>query len=95
MAPPVFNGDNYQIWAVRMETYLDDMDMWEAVEEDYEVPLLPNNPTMAQIKNHKDRKTKNQRQFIFSSIFFNLHSNYVSKVSKSHMGLSQGRIRRG
>ncbi|XP_049344681.1 uncharacterized protein LOC125809054 [Solanum verrucosum] len=57
MAPPVFNGDNYQIWTIRMETYLDAMDMWEAIEEDYEVPPLPNNPTMAQIKNHKDRKT--------------------------------------
>ena len=62
MTPPIFNGHNYQIWAVRIETYFDAMDMWEAVEEDYEVPLLPNNPTMAQIKNHKDRKTKNQRQ---------------------------------
>ena len=61
MAPPVFNGDNYQIWAVRMETYLDVMDMWEAVEEDYEVPLLPNNPTMAQIKKHKDRKIKKSK----------------------------------
>lgn len=62
MAPPVFNGENYQIWAVRMETYLDALDIWEAVEEDYEVPPLPNNPTMAQIKNHKDGKPENQRQ---------------------------------
>ena len=53
MAPPVFNGDNYQIWAVRMETYLDVMDMWEAVEEDYEDPMFPSNCTMAYIKNHK------------------------------------------
>ncbi|KAF3667798.1 putative ribonuclease H protein-like, partial [Capsicum annuum] len=47
-----------QIWVVRMETYLDAMDMWEAVEEEYEIPPLPDNPTMAQIKNHKDKKTR-------------------------------------
>ncbi|XP_047176908.1 uncharacterized protein LOC124844095 [Vigna umbellata] len=58
MAPPVFNGENYQIWAVRMEAYLEALDLWEAIEEDYEINTLPSNPTMAQIKNHKDEKTK-------------------------------------
>src|SRR3990172_4463401 len=61
IAPPVFNGDNYQIWAVCMETYLDALDLWEAVEEDYEIPALPNNPTMAQIKVHKEKKTKKSK----------------------------------
>ena len=46
----VFDGDNYQIWAVRMETYLEALDLWEAVEEDYEIPALLNNPTMTQMK---------------------------------------------
>jgi len=40
-----------------METYLDALDLWEVVEEDYEIPALPNNPTMAQIKAHKEKKT--------------------------------------
>ena len=30
--------------------------LWEAVEEDYEVPPLPVNPPMVQIKNHKEKK---------------------------------------
>ncbi|KAH0644627.1 hypothetical protein KY284_032511 [Solanum tuberosum] len=86
MAPPVFNGDNYQIWTVRMETYLDDMDMWEVVEEDYEVPPLPNNPTMSQIKNHKDRKTRKSKakaclfSAISSSIFTRIMSLKSAKV---------------
>ena len=42
---PVFDGLNYQMWAVKMEAYLDANDVWEAVEEDYEVPPLPNNPS--------------------------------------------------
>ena len=61
IAPPVFDGDNYQFWDVRMETYLDAMDLWEVMEEDYEIILLPSNPTMAQIKHHKERKTKKSK----------------------------------
>ncbi|XP_038885855.1 uncharacterized mitochondrial protein AtMg00810-like [Benincasa hispida] len=31
-------------------------DYWEAIEQDYEVALLPNNPTMNHIKTYKDRR---------------------------------------
>lgn len=57
-ALPVFNGENCDLWAVKMEAYLEALDMWEAVEEEYEVLPLPKNPTMAQIKNHKEKKTR-------------------------------------
>ena len=57
IAPSTFDGTNYQMWAVRMETYLEVLDLWETIEEDYEVPTLPTNPTMAQMKVHKERKT--------------------------------------
>lgn len=33
IAPPVFDEINYQVWAVRMEAYLDTNDLWEAVEQ--------------------------------------------------------------
>jgi hypothetical protein len=55
VAPPIFEGINYQVWAIRMEAYLDANDLWEAVEV-YEVPILSDNPTVAQIKNHKEKK---------------------------------------
>lgn len=55
MAPPVFDDENYQLWAVRVETYLEALDIWEAVEEDF--ISLPNDPTIAQIKSHKEKKT--------------------------------------
>jgi hypothetical protein len=58
IAPPIFDGDNYDLWAVKMESYLEALDLWEAVEEDYEVPPPPNNPTMAQMRLHKEKKTK-------------------------------------
>ena len=55
---PVFDGENYHIWAARMEAYLEANDLWEAVEEDYEVLLLSDNPTMAQIKMTRKGKQK-------------------------------------
>ena len=61
ISSPIFNGENYQLWAVRMETYLEALDLWEAVEEDYEIPPLPTNPTLTQIKSHKERKTKKSK----------------------------------
>jgi hypothetical protein len=33
MAPPVCDGTNYQVWVVRMETYLDANDQWEAIAD--------------------------------------------------------------
>lgn len=48
LAPPVFDGENYLICAARMEAHLETNDLCEAVEEDYEVPQLAENPTMAQ-----------------------------------------------
>jgi len=42
--PPVFDGENYQAWAVRMTVHLEALDLWEAIEEDYEVFPLPEIP---------------------------------------------------
>ncbi|KOM37032.1 hypothetical protein LR48_Vigan03g041300 [Vigna angularis] len=41
-----------------MEAYLEALDLWEAIEEDYEILPLPDNPIVAQIKNHKEKKTR-------------------------------------
>ncbi|XP_056158380.1 uncharacterized protein LOC130134746 [Syzygium oleosum] len=58
MAAPVFAGENYQVWAVKMTAFLEGHDLWEAVENDYEIAPLPNNPTLNQIKFHKERTTR-------------------------------------
>ncbi|XP_017636057.1 uncharacterized protein LOC108478146 [Gossypium arboreum] len=58
LAPPVFDGENYQARVVRMQAYMEGCDYWEAIEEDYEVTPLLNNPTMNQIKMHKEKTTK-------------------------------------
>ncbi|KAK5770286.1 hypothetical protein PVK06_046436 [Gossypium arboreum] len=40
LAPPVFYGENYQAWAMRMQSYMEGCDYWEAIEEDFEVTSL-------------------------------------------------------
>ncbi|KAF3646060.1 hypothetical protein FXO38_19342 [Capsicum annuum] len=54
----VFKGEGYHIWAARMEAYMEAKNLWEVVDEDYEVPPLPKNPTMAQMRNHKEKNKK-------------------------------------
>jgi len=44
-----------------MEAHLEANDLWEAIEEDYEVLSLPTNPTMAQIKNKKEIKARKSK----------------------------------
>ena len=58
LAPQIFVGENYQIWSVKMQTYLEAFDLWEVVAEDEPIAPLPVNPTLAQIKAHTDEKTK-------------------------------------
>ncbi|RDX60427.1 hypothetical protein CR513_61432, partial [Mucuna pruriens] len=61
LTPPVFDGEGYHVWAARMEAHLEVNDLWEAVEEDYEVLPLLANLTMAQIKTHKERKSRKSK----------------------------------
>ena len=71
----MFDGINYQVWVVRIEAYLDASDMWEAVSEEYEVLPLSDNPTMAQIKLHNERRQRKSKAkaslfIVVSSIIF-------------------------
>ncbi|KAJ8771210.1 hypothetical protein K2173_026005 [Erythroxylum novogranatense] len=58
ITPPVFDGENYQAWAVKMTAYMEGCDMWEAVESDYAVDPLPENPTLNQLKFQKEKITR-------------------------------------
>ena len=58
MPPPSFDSNNYQTWAVKIIVYLKALDLWEAIEDDHDIPVLPANPLMTQLKAHKDKKTR-------------------------------------
>ena len=97
VAPPLFNGENYDLWAVKMEEYLEALDLWEAIEDDYEVLPLPENPTMAQIRIHKEKKTRKAKakSCLFCWCFNNyLHKDYDSQISKRNLGLFEEGVRR-
>ena len=79
LAQPVFDEDNYQAWAVKMQVYMVGCDYWEAVEDDYEVAALPNNPTLNQIRHHKEmktRKAKAQSLFVCCCFTSNFQQNH-------------------
>lgn len=58
ITPPTFTGENFQIWSVKMQSYLEAYDLWEIVAEDRQEQPLPTNPTLAQIKHHNEEKAK-------------------------------------
>ncbi|PKI50054.1 hypothetical protein CRG98_029554 [Punica granatum] len=68
MAPPVFDGENYQAWTVKIIPFMEGSDMWEAVETDYEIPPLPNNPTLALIKLHKEKTTRKAKSCLYVAV---------------------------
>ncbi|XP_010532447.1 PREDICTED: uncharacterized protein LOC104808467 [Tarenaya hassleriana] len=70
MSPPMFDGENYQVWSVKMKVFLKGSDLWEAVEEDYEIPPLTGNPTLNQIRSHKEKVTRKAKAMscIFSAV---------------------------
>ena len=93
----IFDEENYQLWAMKIKTYLEALDLQEAIEEDFDVPLLPNNPTMTQIKTHKERKTKKSKAkakeclfVVVSTIIFTRIMSF--KSTKKSLGLSEERI---
>ena len=50
------------------------MDLWETVEKDYEVPPLGDNPSINQMKIHRERKTRKAKAkaCLFSTISFSI-----------------------
>ncbi|XP_016566771.2 uncharacterized protein LOC107864878 [Capsicum annuum] len=58
LIPPIFNGENYQAWTIRMMVNLEALDLWETVEEDYEVTPLGDNPTVNPMRLHKIMQMK-------------------------------------
>jgi len=57
-SPPVFDGQNYQMWAVKMKAFLRGLDLWEVVEIGRDPPPLRNNPIVTQMKHHADECAK-------------------------------------
>jgi len=51
-APPVFFGENYQIWSVKLKFYQEASGLWDVVMS--EIQPLQEDPTVAQIRNYNN-----------------------------------------
>ncbi|KAF2319796.1 hypothetical protein GH714_019012 [Hevea brasiliensis] len=58
LSPPHFNGENYHVWAVKMQDYLKGLGLWQCVKENRTTPPLRQNPTLNQIRQHEDEVAK-------------------------------------
>ncbi|KAL4272072.1 hypothetical protein GQ457_13G024560 [Hibiscus cannabinus] len=56
--PPLFDGQSYQFWVVKMKAYLRGSDFWDVVETGNDPLPLRNNPIVAQMKNHAEESAK-------------------------------------
>ncbi|KAL6321724.1 hypothetical protein AAG906_031237 [Vitis piasezkii] len=56
---PMFNGEHYHIWALKMRLYLRSQGLWNVVMSD--PPPLGANPTIARMKTHENEKLKKEK----------------------------------
>ena len=59
-SPPIFSGENYHVWSVKMEAYLRGLLLWEAVESNFET-VVPQNPTLNQLKVYEEKVSRKYR----------------------------------
>ena len=59
--PPIFAGENFHLWAVKMRTYLRARSLWDIVENGSNPTPLPENSTIAQMRSHNDEVAKQDK----------------------------------
>ncbi|KAJ6732982.1 ZINC FINGER CCHC-TYPE-RELATED [Salix koriyanagi] len=78
---PVFDGEHYHIWAVKMKFFLRSQGLWNIVETDADPYPLRANPTLAQIKAHEEEKLKKDKAITC------LHSGIANHIFTKIMNL--------
>ena len=53
---PIFNGENYDFWRVKIETYFSSQDLWDIVEEGFTIPADTSALNASQEKELKKNK---------------------------------------
>ncbi|GAV57492.1 DUF4219 domain-containing protein [Cephalotus follicularis] len=83
-APPVFRGENYEFWSVKMKAFLRAYDLWEIVEKGYEPPAETDvQQTVAQFKKQKEESSKNFKDlsFLHSAVAESIFSRIVGAAT--------------
>nr|KYP34230.1 hypothetical protein KK1_044846 [Cajanus cajan] len=89
----MFDEESYEIWMVKMKSYLDTLDLWDVVEKDYQVSPLLQNPTSMQTIYYKKRKTMKAKakSCLFSILQINFTQIMILKYQRKYE-LFEGRI---
>ncbi|BAT83763.1 hypothetical protein VIGAN_04098100, partial [Vigna angularis var. angularis] len=58
---PIFKGENYDFWSVKMKTFFRSQDLWDIIEEGFTIPEDTSTLTTAQKKELKENKQKDSR----------------------------------
>ena len=58
---PVFNGEHYHIWSVKMRFYLRSQGLWNVVMSEANPPPLGANPIVAKMKAYEEEKLKRDK----------------------------------
>ena len=78
---PIFDGEHYHIWAVKMRFFLRSQGLWNIVETDADPYPLRANPTLAQIRAHEEEKLKKDKAITC------LHSGIANHIFTKIMNL--------
>ena len=58
---PIFTGENYDFWNVKMKILFRSQDLWDIIEEGFTIPKDTSTLTAAQKKKFKENKQKDSR----------------------------------
>ena len=58
---PIFTGENYDFWSVKMKTFFRSQDLWDIIEDGFTIPEDTSTLTAAQKKELKENKQKDSR----------------------------------
>ncbi|WRX24633.1 protein of unknown function DUF4219 - like 7 [Theobroma cacao] len=77
---PIFDGSNYPVWAIIMKAFLRGVNLWNAIENETEVPALRDNAMPTQVKQYEKDIAKKFRALSF------IHSTVMQSIFNQIMG---------
>ncbi|CAJ2673367.1 unnamed protein product [Trifolium pratense] len=65
MTIPIFNGENYDFWSIKMKTFFCSQDLWDIVDEGFTIPEDLSTLNANQKKELKENKQKDSKALFF------------------------------
>jgi hypothetical protein len=86
---PIFNGENYDFWAIKMKGYLQAIDLWDTVESGF---TQRDTSTMeeAEMKEYKEKELKHFKalSFLHTAVFETIFPRIMTCKTAKEVGTS-------